>query len=158
LVTSLPEQVKHFYNQQLSCGNYDFFNSYLWRIGMFSDKEIEKVKDGFEYFWADGYHQHNDCIRIAAHWLDAQKRTKVCGVSPSVVKHTAEIWAQRYVSASDVEVAAHLLGIGRSERGLIGVSKLQTRPAERRLRNISEAGKHNYTGSNAYTYDETTTG
>lgn len=49
-------------------------------------------------------HEHDDCIRMAYEWLDAQTTTK--GVRSEDWKHIIERWCGRYITDDDVEVAA----------------------------------------------------
>lgn len=47
---------------------------------MFDNKELtnEQIEEAKQrtQFTAKPYHEHPDCIRIAAEWLDAQRRLK----------------------------------------------------------------------------------
>jgi hypothetical protein len=52
--------------------------------------------------------EHDDCVRIAYEWLDAQKRTQERYKHQRPLKHMIEAWAGLYVSQSDVELAAEL--------------------------------------------------
>ena len=90
----------------------------------------------------DAHHEHDDCIRIAYHWLDAQTRTKNPGMANSY-KTIIENWAGRYVSVSDVEVAATLLGLVGGYRTGYNLSRRLTRPRISRLDGIGEAFTQN---------------
>jgi len=90
----------------------------------------------------DGHHEHDDCIRIAYEWLDAQVKTKNPVQRTRALKHIIENWAGRYVSQSDVEVAAWLHPDIVGEYPRFNVSMRMTRPSDRRLDGIGEAGKH----------------
>ncbi|RWE85112.1 hypothetical protein [Mesorhizobium sp.] len=57
---------------------------------------------------AEVLHEDDDCIRIAYEWLDAQTKTKAPVRKTRATKHLVEQWGARYVSQSDVEVAAHM--------------------------------------------------
>lgn len=91
-------------------------------------------------------HEHNDCIRIAYQWLDAQYEAD--GVltfaypDPRPIKHLIEQWGGRYVSQSDVEVAAHL---HPNKSGLypeFNLKKHLIEPTLDRLKGIEEAFTH----------------
>lgn len=43
---------------------------------MITDKQIELAKHKTNYNPDSPYHEHNDSIRIAYEWLDAQKKIK----------------------------------------------------------------------------------
>ena len=111
---------------------------------MLSSEAITKAKLTTPY--ADSFeplHQHDDCVRIAYQWLDAQIKTgQVNHRVTRPIKHIIESWAGRYVSQSDVEVAAHMHpGIsGRYPR--FNISSRLRRPHPRRLLGIGEAGAH----------------
>lgn len=89
-------------------------------------------------------HQHDDCIRMAYEWLDAQKKTKNARKSFRPLKHLIEKWAGRYVSQSDVEVAAELHPEIHGEYPCFNISSLLTEPSLKRLEGIGEAMKHSY--------------
>jgi len=104
--------------------------------------QIQRAKLHTKYSDGDVSHEHDDCIRIAYEWLAAQKRTKSVTKEVFALKHLVEAWAGRYVSQSDVEVAAHL------HEDLIGlyprynISSRLTLPAADRLEGIQQANKH----------------
>jgi hypothetical protein len=87
-------------------------------------------------------HQHDDCVRIAYQWLDAQVKTRRVVQRSRPIKHIIESWAGRYVSQNDVEVAAHMHPriLGRYPRFNISARLLE--PNLRRLIGIAEAGQH----------------
>lgn len=104
---------------------------------------IEKAKREIEYMWDDkGFHQHDDCVRIAFEWLSAQKRTKTISGHFSH-KHDMERWAGRYVCSHDVELAAHILGIP-VKNGRMGISKNTVLPCFSRLDLIEQVNIHVY--------------
>lgn len=85
-------------------GNHDRFES----VASITDEEIEIGKSRTKY-GLKPFHEHPDCIRMAYAWLDAQvpllrKRSKSDDFRP--MKHMIENWCGRYVSQTDVEVAA----------------------------------------------------
>jgi hypothetical protein len=77
---------------------------------MITHQEIEDAKQRTKYGHPahEVLHEHDDCIRLAYAWLDAQKKTKKINYRKSANKHEIEKWAGRYISQSDVEVAAEL--------------------------------------------------
>ncbi len=76
---------------------------------MLSDTEIEIAKSKVKYSFSDGVrHDNNDCIRMAYEWLDAQRKIKNLTTKSYPLKHIIEKWAGRYISTSDVDVAAFL--------------------------------------------------
>jgi len=111
---------------------------------MLSDQEIEAAKARIKYSLPDGgHHEHNDCIRIAYEWLDAQKKIKNPTKKTYAIKHLIEKWAGRYVSRSDVEVAALLHREIHGTYPHFNISTRLTEPSIERLKNISEAFNHN---------------
>jgi hypothetical protein len=87
-------------------------------------------------------HEHDDCIRIAYEWLDAQRKLR----NPRwprhhALKHHIERWAGRYVSQNDVEVAAELHPEIRGIYPSYNIGALIW-PSESRLAGIGEAMKH----------------
>jgi hypothetical protein len=109
---------------------------------MLSDQSIENAKR--EYSTREQrLHEHNDCVRIAYEWLDAQKKL----AAPNTrllepVKHIIEAWGGRYVSQSDVELAAYMHPDVTGRYPGFNISSRLTLPNDRRLHGISEAGKH----------------
>jgi len=110
--------------------------------GIKSDDAIEKAKKITRL--ADPHYEHNDCIRIAYEWLDAQKKIKNPTTKRWTLKHLIEKWAGRYVSTSDVEVAANMHPNIHGKYPNFNISARLTEPSTDRLKNISEAFKHNY--------------
>jgi hypothetical protein len=123
-----------------------------------TDEQIEQAKGRTNYTTGEPLHQHNDCIRIAYEWLDAQIKT----VSPTkrgfALKHLIEKWGGRYVSQSDVEVAAQMHPKVKGKYPYYNISARLVLPAEERLRGIGEAFTHsNYREQQTaekYTYKE----
>ena len=119
------------------------------KYAQFTAAEIEKAKTDCSYAaWSDtltmdAHHEHDDCIRIAAHWLDAQRKTKHPNKRACTDKHMIERWDGRYVSVSDVCVAAELLGLSGSYPGY-NLSAITTEPAFDRLKTIGEALTQSY--------------
>jgi hypothetical protein len=54
----------------------------------------------------DVFHESDDSIWIAYEWFDAQTKTRAPRAKFQSLKHIIENWGGRYVSRSDVEVAA----------------------------------------------------
>jgi len=104
-----------------------------------TDAEIKIAKENTAYTLDSQLHEHNDCIRIAYEWLDAQKKTK-----GRALKHLIENWGGRYVSTSDVCVAAQLHPEIRGEYPRFNLSARLTEPSSTRLNNIPEAMTHHY--------------
>ncbi|MDZ7642024.1 MAG: hypothetical protein U5J62_08395 [Desulfurivibrio sp.] len=76
---------------------------------MLTDEQIEYGKANVKYSLKEGgHHEHNDSIRMAYEWLDAQKKIKNPTTKTYALKHIIEKWAGRYVSTTDVDVATFL--------------------------------------------------
>lgn len=114
------------------------------KLRMLSVEEIEAAKAATKY-GPKPHHEHIDCIRIAYEWLDAQVKTKGKNRSARPLKHHIEKWAGRYVSQSDVEVAAHLHPDIYGEYPHFNISSRLIRPSGNRLAGIGEAGAHRTT-------------
>ncbi len=125
---------------------------------MISDKEIENAKKNTYYTLDDHSIQHNDCIRIAYEWLDAQKNIKSKIKMEYPLKHMIENWAGRYVSITDVDIAAYLHKGIEGEYPYYNISSRLTEPFKGRLEKIGEAFQHqNYREnhkSNDYSFHE----
>ena len=85
--------------------------------------------------------EHNDCIRMAYQWLDAQQLTQ--GMRIEDWKHIVERWCGRYISDSDVELAAFMHPKIEGKYPKYNISKRLTLPSSMRLSGIGEAGEHN---------------
>lgn len=109
---------------------------------MISDEDIEKAKFRADYNLESPHHEHNDCVRIAYEWLDAQKKTKTVPQRGHASKSLIERWAGRYVSQSDVSVAAELHPDIRGTFPHFNISARLIEPSLSRLSNIGEAFKH----------------
>lgn len=110
---------------------------------MLSDADIQAAIDRAPYS-ADRLHEHPDCVRLAYEWLDAQTKTKAPNRRFRPLKHIIEHWAGRYVSASDVEVAAamHPDIIGRYP--YYNISQRMVQPNPRRFAGIGQAMAHGH--------------
>lgn len=114
---------------------------------MLTDNEIQLAIKSVKSISAssyDGHHEHNDCIRIAYEWLDAQKKnqTKIRHTYP--IKHFIERWAGRYVSTSDVIVAAYLHPEISGQYPKYNISSRLTLPLDSRLLEIEQANTMDY--------------
>lgn len=105
---------------------------------MLTDEEIEAAKIKIKRN-ADTFHEHNDCIRLAYEWLDAQKTISSPNGKFRPLKHIIEKWAGRYVSKSDVEVAAVLHPRITGKYACFNLSARLVLPNDRRLNGIGEA-------------------
>lgn len=91
----------------------------------------------------DAFHEHDDCIRIAYEWLDAQKIIATPNKRFRPLKHIIEAWAGRYVSQTDVEVAALLHPRISGKYPNFNMSARLVHPREDRLDQIAEANTQN---------------
>jgi hypothetical protein len=111
---------------------------------MLSDKAIQVAKNKFSYGDSDPLHEHNDCIRIAYQWLDAQVKIKEPYHATRPIKHLIEKWAGRYVSVSDVEVAASLHPEIAGRCPYFNISVNLTEPSISRLDGVGQAFTQDY--------------
>jgi hypothetical protein len=105
---------------------------------MITKEEIENAKRNFTPI-EEPFYEHDDCIRIAYEWLDAQKKIKTQTRHARPLKHLIESWGGRYVSQSDVEIAAYLHPEIRGKYPFYNLSTGLTEPSIDRLKNISQA-------------------
>lgn len=111
---------------------------------MLTDEEIDAAKKRTIYT-EQVHHEHNDCIRMAYEWFDAQTKLKAVNhrtLRP--LKHVIEQWAGRYVSRSDVDVAAAMHPEIRGKYPYFNLSARWVRPSDRRLEGIGEALTQGY--------------
>lgn len=112
---------------------------------MISDQDIEKAKKTAKYGkYEKPHHEHNDCIRIAYAWLDAQVKTKGKMKTTYPLKHIIEKWAGRYVSTTDVMVAAQMHPEIIGEYPYFNISARLTEPSRDRLNGVAEAFTQGY--------------
>jgi hypothetical protein len=111
---------------------------------MITDAAIEIAKKNTAYTLDSHHHEHNDCIKIAYQWLDAQKKTKGISVKGNALKHLIENWGGRYVSTSDVCVAAELHPDIHGKYPRFNISTRLTEPSTTRLDGLPEAMTHHY--------------
>jgi hypothetical protein len=110
---------------------------------MISNDDIELAKKKVKYTLSSGpHHEHPDCIKIAYQWLDAQNKRKTLNKSNYALKHMIEKWGGRYVSRSDVDVAAYLHQDIHGEYPYFNISARLVEPSTDRLKGISEAFTH----------------
>ena len=124
---------------------------------MITDRQIEDAKLTTKFAHEEPKHEHNDCIRIAYEWLDAQIKTKNVTTKALPLKHIIEKWGGRYVSQSDVEVAATLHPDIFGDYPYYNINGNLTAPSDRRLEGISEAytqQQRNYYDSSTYKFKE----
>lgn len=105
---------------------------------MLTNAEIDAAKRKLRQT-EDVLHEHNDCIRLAYEWLDAQKTIQSGAKTFRPLKHIIEKWAGRYVSQSDVEVAAILHPRIMGKYPNFNMSSKIVLPNDRRLGGIGEA-------------------
>ncbi len=123
---------------------------------MLTDKQIEQAKKTTRYSLGDDIvHEHNDCIRMAYEWLDAQKKIKGPTSKTYALKHMIEHWCGRYISTSDVDVAAHMHPEIHGQYPHFNFSARLTRPSTDRLTGIGEAFTQGYHLKNSYHYTYT---
>jgi hypothetical protein len=112
---------------------------------MLTDDQIAAAKNGFRYRHpAEVLHEHNDCIRMAYEWLDAQNVRATSSGKFHALKHIIEKWAGRYISQSDVEVAAAMHPRIRGKYPDYNLSARLIQPSDRRLKGIGEALSQGY--------------
>jgi hypothetical protein len=112
---------------------------------MLSDKTIEAAKLRAKYSLNEGpLHEHNDCIRIAYEWLDAQKKLKSTTKKAYPLKHIIEKWGGRYVSRTDVDAAAELHPEIHGIYPYFNISAKLTKPNIKRLEGIEQAFTQDY--------------
>lgn len=112
---------------------------------MISAADIERAKIEVRYSLGEGgHHEHDDCIRIAYEWLDAQKKIQGKVNKAFALKHLIEKWGGRYVSTTDVDVAAHLHPDINGTYPYFNISSRLTLPSDERLKGIGEAFSQGY--------------
>lgn len=104
-----------------------------------SDAEIDEAKKQHQYVRKTSYHCHNDCIRIAYQFFDAQKIIKNPTTLCFDFKRMIKVWAGCYVTFADVEIAAvlHPRVIGKFPYYNISCAFIE--PSTRRLQGIQRA-------------------
>jgi len=111
---------------------------------MLTAEQIAQAKATTRYSLDKPHHEHDDCIRIAYEWLDAQDTIARKPTHCFALKSMIERWGGRYVSQSDVEIAAalhpHLCG----EYPRFNLSTRLVLPNDARLDGIGQAMTQNY--------------
>jgi hypothetical protein len=117
---------------------------------MITSEQIEQAKRETKYSLKEGgHHEHDDCIRMAYEWLDAQAKTATPNKRKTrPIKHIIERWAGRYVSTTDVDVAAHMHPDITGEYPHFNISARLVRPNSRRLAGLYEAHTQGYEDQN----------
>ena len=82
-------------------------------------------------------HEHDDCIRMAYEWLDAQKAIKT--KRSDDWKHLVEYWCGRSITTDDLKIAAHLHPKIERDGDALNIGKRMALPSFERLIGISEA-------------------
>lgn len=112
---------------------------------MLTAQQIATAKSECRYeHRADIFHEHDDCIRMAYEWLDAQNVRATPSGKSRPLKHIIEKWAGRYVSQSDVEVAAAMHPRIRGKYPDFNLSARLVLPSDNRLEGIGEALTQGY--------------
>lgn len=112
---------------------------------MLTAEQIAAAKKAFRYSYPiDAHHEHDDCIRMAYEWLDAQNVRATPSKKGRALKHIIEKWAGRYISTSDVEVAASMHPRIRGKYPDFNLSARLVLPSDRRLVGIGEALTQGY--------------
>ena len=111
---------------------------------MLTAEQIAVAKKQAKYAHKEQLHEHDDCIRIAYEWLDAQEKTRGLTRLARPLKHIIEKWGGRYVSQSDVEVAAQLHPKIKGSYPHFNLSRRFIKPSDERLAGISQARTQDY--------------
>lgn len=112
---------------------------------MLTAEQIADAKSRTPYSHrADVLHEHDDCIRMAYEWLDAQNTIATPNKKYRPLKHIIEKWAGRYVSQSDVEVAAFMHPRISGKYPNFNISARLVLPSDRRLEGVGEAMTQGY--------------
>lgn len=119
-----------------------------------TDKEIDQGKRDAIKKYGNYYpakinyapiHEHNDCIRLAYTWLDAQKTVRT-SFNGAPIKDYVQQWACRDLSSSDVVVAALMHPVIKGTYPYFNISKSFVFPSCFRKDGISEADKQKHYG------------
>lgn len=112
---------------------------------MLTSGEIAAAKKAYRYRHPkDILHEHDDCIRMAYEWLDAHNTIATPNKKYRPLKHIIEKWAGRYISQSDVEIAAAMHPRIRGKYPNFNLSARLVLPSDRRLEGIGEALTQGY--------------
>ncbi len=106
---------------------------------MLTDQQIDfAIKAAPKTLGESNEPEHRDCIRFAYEWLDAQTKTKGLQKKTYDIKHLIQRWAGRYVSSSDVVVAAFLHPDIRGQYPYFNISSRLTSPSLSRISCLGE--------------------
>lgn len=112
---------------------------------MLTSADIAAAKKTYRYSNPkDILHEHDDCIRLAYEWLDAQNTIATPNKKYRPLKHIIEKWAGRYISQSDVEIAAAMHPRIHGSYPNFNLSSRLVLPSDRRLQGIREALTQGY--------------
>jgi len=103
-----------------------------------TDQQILDVKIALNLHQPN--HEHNDCIRMAYEWLDAQ--TKMKRKRSDDWKHLVEHWCGHHITSDDIKVAAHLHPAIQQDGDKLNLSSIKVLPRFSRLNGIGEANSH----------------
>ena len=103
-----------------------------------TDQQILDAKNAINLY--QPRHEHDDCIRMAYEWLDAQKKLK--SKRSGDWKHLVQYWCGSYISEDDVKIAAHLHPDIQFEGSKVNISRRLVLPKRERLADIGEAYQH----------------
>lgn len=124
---------------------------------MLTSVQINEAKARTKYT-DQPHHEIDDCIRIAYEWLDAQNKLtrQNSRMRKYPLKHIIENWGGRYVSQTDVDVAATLHPDIVGSYPCYNISVNLVKPASRRLERIAAANSQDYGGryQDVYASDE----
>jgi len=112
---------------------------------MLTDKQIEDAKAKTKYS-IPAHHEHNDCIRFAYEWLDAQRTIQGKTNCHFAIKQLVQHWAGCYVSTSDLEVAAEMHPQLRGKFPYFNLSSKLVFPSRERISMLSQAFTQEYNG------------
>ncbi len=128
---------------------------------MLTNNQIAKGKrdlqSHLEYFYTPAKHEHRDCIRMTYLWLDAQIKTQYYRQNGFVDKHMIENWCGRYISSSDLTVAASMHPEIEGIYPKFNISKSLVFPHWQRLNGINQAFIHDYMEADRRHFKETYT-
>lgn len=104
-----------------------------------TDQQISAAKTALKLH--EPRHEHNDCIRMAYEWLDAQ--TKMKRKRSDDWKHLVEHWCGHHITCDDITVAAHLHPAIQQDGDRLNLSSIKILPRFARLDGIGEANSNN---------------
>ncbi|MCP3406218.1 hypothetical protein [Bradyrhizobium sp. CCGB01] len=111
---------------------------------MLTANEIADAKGRVRYQDSNVVHEHDDCVRIAYQWLDAQITTKSKLKRTHPLARFITVWGGRRIASADVEVAAELHHRIRGYYPHFNIRSRFTLPSDGRLADIAEARTQDY--------------